>query len=191
MRQPALALLLVSALAAAPIAAKDKKPMADELTGTLISMNAPGAMGSRVQIWIEAYTPDDVAESLVKTLTDKGQQGLLNAITDFRAGTVRIGTSDGYPISVARQRVGPDGGRTIILATSRPFVGFAPAAGTRIEDYPFGLVEIKLAADGTGEGTLVGAAQLAFDPETKNLSVKTYATQPSRLSSVKAAKPKP
>ena len=189
MRHPVIAPLLAFSLVLAPTLAKEKKKMADEITGTLVSMNAPGAMGSRVQIWIEAYTADDVAASLVKTLSEQGQQPLLNAVTDHRAGTIRIGTSNGYPISVARQRVAADGSRTIFLVTSRPFVGFAPAAGTRIDDYPFGVVEIKLAADGTGEGTLVGAAQLALDP-ANNLSIKTYATQPSRLTNVKVTPPK-
>jgi len=144
--------------------------MADEFTGTLISMEVSAAMGKRVQNWVESYTPDDVAEGLIKTLSEQGQRPLLNAVTDLRVGTIKLGTSNGYPISVARQRVQPDGSRTVVLVTSRPFVGFAPAAGTRIDDYPFGLIELRLAADGTGEGTIVGAAQLAFDPATKDLS---------------------
>jgi hypothetical protein len=189
MRHPVIAPLVAFAMLLSPAVAKDeKKKMADQLTGTLVSMNAPGAMGSRVQIWIEEYTADDVAASLVKTLAEQGQQALLNAVTDHRAGTIRIGTSNGYPIAVARQRVAADGTRTVILATDRPFAGFAPAAGTRIQDYPFGIIELKLAADGTGEGTLVGAAQVSLDPETKMLGIKTYATQPSRLTSVKPVK---
>jgi|RhiMethySRZTD1v2_1073278.scaffolds.fasta_scaffold294924_2 hypothetical protein len=190
MRHPVISSLLAGVLVLFPAVAKDKKKMADEITGTLINMDAPGAMGSRVQIWVESYTPDDVAEGLIKTLSEQGQRALLDKVTDLHVGTIRVGTSNGYPISVARQRVAPDGSRTIVLATSRPFVGFAPNAGTRIDDYPFGLIELKLGADGTGEGTLVGAAQLAFDPTTKDLSVKTYAVQPSRLSNVKVAKPK-
>ena len=192
MRHPVIAPLLAFALALSPALApaKDKKKMADEFTGTLISMEVSAAMGKRVQIWVESYTPDDVAEGLIKTLSEQGQRPLLNAVTDLRVGTIKLGTSNGYPISVARQRVQPDGSRTVVLVTSRPFVGFAPAAGTRIDDYPFGLIELRLAADGTGEGTIVGAAQLAFDKATKDLSVKTYATQPGRISSVKAAQPK-
>ncbi|HJQ97260.1 MAG TPA: hypothetical protein VJ826_03045 [Candidatus Polarisedimenticolaceae bacterium] len=188
MRHPVIAPLVAGALLLSPAVAKEKKKMADQFTGTLVSMTAPGAMGSRVQIWIDSYTPDDVAEGLIKTLSEQGQRALLDKVTDLDVGRIRVGTSNGYPISVARQRVAADGSRTIVLATSRPFVGFAPNAGTRIEDYPFGLIELKLAADGTGEGTLVGAAQLAFDPTTKDLSVKTYATQPSRLTTVKPVK---
>jgi hypothetical protein len=187
MKHPVIAPLVAFALLLSPAVAKERK-MADQFTGTLVSMTAPGAMGSRVQIWIEQYTDDATAEGLIKTLTEQGQNALLDKVTDLHVGTIKVGTSNGYPVSVARQRVAADGSRTIVLATSRPFAGFAPAAGTRIQDYPFGLVELKLAADGTGEGTLVGAAQLAFDPATKDLSVKTYAVQPSRLTSVKPVK---
>ena len=102
------ALLTAAVLAGASVPAKDKKPMADEFTGTLISMET-GQMGTRVVIYIEAYTPDDVAERLVATLAEKGQQGLLNVISDERAGTLRLGTADGYPIAVARQRVDASG----------------------------------------------------------------------------------
>ena len=58
MRNPAIPSLLALALVLTPAGAKDKKKMAEDITGTLISMTAPGAMGSRVQIWIEQYTDD-------------------------------------------------------------------------------------------------------------------------------------
>jgi hypothetical protein len=188
MKHPVIAPLVAFALLLSPAVAKEKKKPAEQLTGTLVSMNAPGAMGSRVQIWIEAYTDDATAEGLIKTLSEQGQRALLDKVTDLHVGTIKVGTNNGYPISVARQRVASDGSRTVVLATSRPFVGFAPNAGAKMDDYPFGLIELKLAADGTGEGTLVAAAQLAFDPATKDLSVKTYAVQPSRLTNVKPVK---
>jgi hypothetical protein len=178
-----LTLLAIPAFAA-------KKPMADEFTAVFISMNAPGAMGKPVQIWIESYTTDDVAESLITTLEQKGQQGLVNALPDMRAGTMRIGTSDGYPISIARQRVNADGSRTIVAVSNRPFVGFQPQGGTRVQDYPFGVIEIKLDAEGKGEGQIIGSAQLSFDKDKKNLNIASYAVQPGRLSDVKT-KPKP
>ena len=95
---------VVSSLLAVSALAKDKKPMADEFTGVFINMNTPGAMGSQVSIWVEAYTADDVAQQLKGILAEKGQAALHNAITDYRAGTLRIGTANSYPLSVARQR---------------------------------------------------------------------------------------
>jgi hypothetical protein len=178
------------ATVAAPAFAEDKKPVADEFTAVFISMNAPGAMGSPVQIWVNEYTTDDVAKSLALALAEKGQQGLLDAITKIQVGQIRIGTSMSYPMSVARQRANADGTRTVFLVTNRPFDGFQPAGGTRVQDYPFGVIELNLKADGSGEGQIVGAAQLSFDDAKKNLNIASYAVQPGRLSDVKAKKKK-
>jgi hypothetical protein len=175
---------LVLLLAAVPAGA-EKKPMADEFTGVFISMNAPDAMGSQVRVWVESYTADDVAQKLAATLAESGQKGLLDAITDLRIGTIRIGTASGYPISVARQRPNADGSRTVFLATSRPLVGFQPRPGAKIDDYPFGIIELKLGPDGKGEGTIVGAAQLSFDESKRNLNIASYATEPGRISDLK------
>ena len=187
-RRLAAAIVAGSLLAAPSFAKKEKAPLADQFTATLISMEVSAAMGKRVQIWIESYTPDDVAASLVQTLAEGGQRPLQNAIADHRAGTIKIGTSNGYPIAVARQRVAEDGSRLVFLVTNRPMTGFTPMAGARIDDYPFGVIALKLAADGTGEGTLVGAAQLSFDTEKKSLTLRSNATQPSRLSAVTPVK---
>jgi len=163
----------------------EKAPLADRFEGVFISMNAPGAMGSRVEIWIDAYTSDDVAAQLVGLLEQKGQQDVLNQVTKLQAGRLQIGTSNAYPIAVARQRANDDGSRTVFLVSSRPFAGFEPRTGTRIEDYPFGIIELKLDATGKGEGQIIGAAQLSFDPATKHLNIASYAVEPGRLSEVK------
>jgi hypothetical protein len=188
-RRFAIATVSILALLSAPVLAEDKKPMADEFTAVFISMNAPGAMGSPVQIYIESYTPDDVAESLAKTLQEKGQLALVNALPSTRAGTIRIGTADGYPLSIARQRTAEDGSRTIFLASNKPFAGFAVAEGGNAANYPFGFIQLDLKPDGTGTGTIVGAAALSFD-DKKNLTVGMQASQPGRLSDVKTKKKK-
>ena len=180
---PALALLTLVVIPAFA----EKKPMADEFTAVFISMNAPGAMGSPVQIWIENYTTDDVAESLMTTLQTKGQTALVNALPGTRAGTIRIGTSDGYPISLARQRPTADG-RVILLASNRPFVGMTQG-GVAAADSPIGFIQLELKADGTGTGTIIGAAQVSVDAN-KNLTVASEAVQPGRLTGIKT-KPKP
>jgi len=179
-----VAVCSVLALLALPVLAEEKKPMADEFTAVFISMNAPGAMGKPVQIWVEAYTPDAVAQSLAATLQEKGQVALLNALPTTRAGTIRIGTSDGYPVSIARQRKNADGSRTVFLASNKPFAGLAVAEGGNALNYPFGFVQLELKADGTGTGTIIGAASLTFDQQ-KNLTVSMAQAQPGRLSDVK------
>lgn len=183
-----VATVAVLMLLATPGFAAEKKPMADEFTAVLISMNAPGAMGKPVQIWIENYTTDEVAESLMTTLETTGQSALINAIPETRAGTIRIGTSDGYPISIARQRQ-TENGRVVILASNRPFVGLTEG-GPAAAKYPIGFIQLELDADGKGTGTIIGAAQVTVD-DKRNLTVASQSSQPGRLSDVKTkAKPK-
>jgi hypothetical protein len=59
--------------------------------------------------------------------------------------------------------------------------------GLRAQDYPIAFIELKLKADGTGEGTVVGMAKVSFD-ESKNLNIASYGTQPGRLMNVQTAK---
>jgi hypothetical protein len=152
-----------------------------------ISMNAPGAMGKPVQIWIENYTTDEVASSLMTTLKTKGQTALLNSLPNTRAGTIRIGTSDGYPISIARQRQTTEG-RVVIMASNRPFVGLTDGGPAGAES-PIGFIQLNLNPDGTGTGTIIGAAQVTVDAGN-NLTIASEAVQPGRLSDVKTRKPK-
>ena len=184
-RRIAIAVFAMLALLIVPVVAEEKKPI-DEFTAVFISMNAPGAMGSPVQIWIESWTPDDVASSLATTLQQKGQAGLINAMPNTRVGTIRIGTSDGYPIMVARQRTTADG-RVVLLASNRPFLGVGGAAYAN--DDPFGFIQLNLNANGTGDGTIIGAAAISFDAQ-KNLTIASQSSQPGRLSDVKERKPK-
>jgi len=181
------------ALLAAPAAAaekKEKKPVVDQFTGTLVTMTGATArgLGEQVTIWIDEYTTDDVAQSLIKTLADGGQIALRDELQNHRAGRLRVGTNTSYPLCVARQRIASDG-RVILLATNSPLTGFQMNQGLRAQDYPIGFIELKLKADGTGEGTVVGMAKVSFD-ENKNLNIASYGTQPGRLMIVETAKKK-
>jgi len=185
--RPIVAVLLASGLLAGFAAAKEKKekkPVADQFTGTLLTMTGPtsGGLGDPVTIWIDEYTSDEVAQSLIKTLADGGQIALRDELQNHRAGRIRVGANTSYPLAIARQRIGTDG-RVVLLATNSPLSGYAINEGLRAQDYPIGFIELKLKADGTGEGTVVGMAKVSFDDQ-KNLSIASLRTQPARLTNV-------
>ena len=190
--RPVLVLLFALAVLAAPaaMAKKEKKPVVDQFTGTLVTMTGATArgLGERVTIWIDEYTTDEIAQSLMKTLADGGQTALRDALQNHRAGRLRVGTNTSYPLAVARQRIASDG-RVILLATNSPLTGYQLNQGLRSQDYPIGFIELKLKTDGTGEGTVVGMAKVSFD-ENNNLSIASYGTQPSRLMNVETVKKK-
>ena len=185
--RPVLALLAAMALFAGSASAaekKAKKPVVDQFTGTLVTVTGATAhgLGDPVTIWIDAYTTDQVVDSLKKTLADKGQTALRDALQNYTAGRIRVGTNTSYRLAVARQRVSPEG-RVILLATNAPLNGYQIQPGLRTQDYPVAFIKLTLKPDGKGEGTVVGLAKVAFDDE-KNLTIASYATQPSRLSDV-------
>jgi hypothetical protein len=186
------ALIVVLAVASAfavvsAAAKKEKKPLADQFTAQLVSVNAAtaGGLGDQVTIWIDAYTSDDDAASLRKVVMEGGQDTLISALSNQRAGRIRIGDSMTYPLCVARERKGSDG-RVVWLATNNPLAGVPLTQGLRAEDYRIGFIELKLKNDGTGEGTLIGMAQIGID-ENNNLSVASLGTQPNRLINVQTA----
>ena len=186
-RRSMVPLLIVLTLLVAPtVAAKKKelKPVVDEFTGTLVTNSGPttGEVSHQVTIWIEEYTTDDVAQSLMKTLADGGQTALRDALQNHRAGRLQVGKNTSYPLSVARQRIDFEN-RVVQLVTSSPLNGFPLSPGVRPQDYPIGFIEVKLRPDGTGDGTVVGMAKLAFDRE-KNLRTAGYGTQSASLSNV-------
>jgi hypothetical protein len=166
----------------------EKKSVADQFDATLVTMTGPTArgLGDPVTIWVDAYTSDTDAQKLLTILAEKGQTALRDALGNYRAGRLRIGTSTSYPIAVARQIPAADG-RIVRLATNAPLTGFQIQQGMRSQDYPIGFIELKLKSDGTGEGTVVGMAQVSFD-EKGNLNIASYATSPGRLTNVRTAK---
>jgi hypothetical protein len=55
-------------------------------------------------------------------------------------------------------------------------------------DYEYMFAEMRIGPDGKGQGTLVPAARIDYDPDTKTIEVENYASQPVRLSEVRIEK---
>ena len=165
---------------------KEKKQVLEQFEGTLVTMSGPTAagLGQPVTVWVEEWTSDDVVKTLAKTLSEKGQPALRDALGELNVGRLRIGTSLGYPLSVARQFTTPEG-RVIRFATNRPLQGFELNKGSRSQDYPIAFIELKLKPDGTGDGVAIGMAKVAFD-ENNRLTISSYGTSPAKLTNVRA-----
>lgn len=165
---------------------KEKKQVIEQFEGTLVTTTGPTAagLGQPVTVWVEEWTTDDVVKSLAKTLSEKGQPALRDALGELNVGRLRVGTSLGYPLSVARQFTTPEG-RVVRFATNRPLQGFELNKGYKSQDYPIAYIELKLKPDGTGEGVAIGMAKVAFD-ENNRLTISSYGTSPAKLTNVRA-----
>jgi len=100
-----------------------------------------------------------------------------------KVGFIRSATSIGYPLRFARKIDLPGGGSRILLATDRP-VGFLEAtSSSRRNDYPFLLIDIRLDANGKGEGKLLNFARVNWADEG-TIEVENWDREPVRLTQV-------
>lgn len=190
---PSLVVLSLAFSAAGPAPRQvraDSKPVlhltafAVDLGGTTSRASA-GTLDIAIERW---SAPEEIAK-LQAQLTEKGEEGLLDALQKLRrVGYIRTPTSVGWPIHFAEQVVDARGGRRIIFATDRPMSFWEVVNRPRSADYAFLMGEIRLGPDGKGEGKLVPAGKVEYNSETKTLEIENYSSQPVRLTEVRVVK---
>jgi hypothetical protein len=154
-----------------------------------VDMNSPRARTATLDFAIDRWSTDADMQKLKDALAEKGHDALLDTLQHLpRAGYVRTSRSLGWDVHFAREVVGSDGSRKIIIATDRPMSFWEIANHPRSADYAFMVAEIRLSPDGKGEGTLVPAARLNFDGESNTFEVENFQTSPVRLNEVRAEK---
>jgi hypothetical protein len=178
-----------AALLGTPAAAGKKAPPADTFVGTVVTLGGTTSLGLGERLWLrlDTYTTDEEIAEVVRAWGRGGQDAMREALHRYRAGTLRVGTNSGYPIAIARQRR-TDSGQVVLLFIDRPIQGFELQEGLLSRDYPFAFVELKLDAQGRGEGTVVGLAKLEVDPASGAIVVKSYGAPPSRVTNVRRSK---
>lgn len=157
------------------------------------AVSMPRGRAGTLDIVIERWSTDDEREKLRGVLAEKGGgDALLAAIQRVkpRCGFIRRSGTLGWDIQFCRETPLPDGGRRIILATDRPINFREARSQPRSIDYQFMLIEIRLKADGKGEGKLAEAAKVAYDKDTNTVEIENYGQEPVRLTQVEVVGPK-
>jgi hypothetical protein len=174
---------------AAPGARAADKPVL-HLTAFAVDLGGPTtrARSGTLDIVINRWSTPQEISNLKAILTEKGADGLLDAFQKMKeVGHIRTPTSVGWPIHFAQQVTG-SAGRRIIVATDRPMSFWELMNRPRSADYEFLLAEIRIGADGKGQGTLVPAGRIDYDNESNTLEVENYSTEPTRLTEVRVLK---
>lgn len=185
-KTPALFRTVFFVLAALAASAAFAQPHGEQLTGNLV--DPAGTLGhfrsntAPVVIHIDRYAEDADVNRLAGILKQKGPDDLRETLWDQEDGYIRIGSGLGYPIAVARSHATPDGGRIIRLMMDRPISQREVIDNAHTLDYPFGFIEIKLDAQGKGEGTFYQAAKVSITGG--KLDVESYSPQPLKLLAV-------
>ncbi len=181
-------LLLVCAGLIIPGSATSGAKGRDEVFSALAQLPVEGNT-TNVKIYINGYSSPQDAERLHATLLDGGPNALLKTLTKMKSlGRIeREGSIGNYDFKFILSKPTATG-RHIYAVADRP-IGFLEAYfSTRSKDYPFGILELDLKADGSekekGEGTLIYAAKLrVVSGEKVELENLTFA--PIRLLGVR------
>lgn len=134
----------------------------ERFTGRIIDMGGtvPGWAEPFV-LHIDGFSSDAEIARLTSALKEKGTSGLHAALLATKQnGWVRIG---GEPVpfyGIARSGALPDGTRVVRVLTERAIMPVEKRVSSRAGDYPFGWIELKLDANGKGEGRLTAAASV-------------------------------
>lgn len=139
-----------------------------------------------VDITINRWTTDAERDRLVDVVKEKGADGLLSALRKMdEIGHIQSAGSLGYPLRFAREVQNSSGGRRIIIGTDRRMSFLELREQPRTVDYPFVIMDIRLNADGKGEGKLMPLAKITTDRD-HIVEIENYASEPVRLTSVES-----
>lgn len=165
-------------------------PLPLRLTAFAVNMsNIATGTTATIDFTIDRWSTDAERDKLLSTFLERGPEKLLDALQDAKpTGRILAPDKVGWDIRYAGYRPLPEGGSQLILLTDRP-VGFREARNQpRTTDYPFTLIDIRLKADGTGEGKASVATKITYNKKTKQIELENYASEPIRLNQVKIVK---
>ena len=191
--------ILSLTLTAFPVAQSDAPFGSDKVTilGNALNMsNTATGANQTIRINIDRWSTPSQRQHLITTFLEKGgQQGLLKELEkqpelgrfNFPGylgpdpnNTMRLGTDIRY----ARNFAGEDGGRRIVIMTSR-VIGFREEVNQpRTTDYPFSIFEMRFDGQGEGQGKMSYATKITFDKKKNNVELENYASEPVRLNNL-------
>jgi len=177
-------LIPAAALAAVLGTTQTGAQTAERFTAAAINPNRGAA--SNIEIVINRWSTDGERDKLMSAMLEKGPDKLLETLQGLpRVGYLRTPETTGWDIHFARQIPGRDGGQRVTLITDRRIEFWEAVNRPRSIDYPFTVVELRLNADGEGEGKMSLATKIIADKEANLITLENYDLQPVMLTKVK------
>ncbi|MDX1562373.1 MAG: hypothetical protein R3305_05575 [Gammaproteobacteria bacterium] len=163
-------------------------------TYTAITTNMTPA-GVELKADILEWSDDDARAAVIDALAAEDPVAALKELPT--AGVVwRSGSAVGHSVKYAHRETLANGDQQITLVTDRVIgsTSFNPwTAGddaTVNEELGYSVVEMNVATDGSGTGTMSLAAEIVIDPAANTIGLAPDASAPSLLADV-ALQPKP
>lgn len=141
-----------------------------------------------VDINIERWSTPEERDRLKGALREGGPDLLLKELRKLdETGRILTPGDVGSPLRFVWQMPLPDDGRRIIIATDRRIGFFEAVNRPRSADYPFLLLDLRLGADGKGQGKLLPLARIQVNDDHL-VEIENYASEPVRLTQVRVVK---
>jgi len=185
-RWTAPALLIAAASFAPRVVTAQDAPVTIEAVA--VSLGGPTMRSGTAQVTlrIDRWSTDADLAKLKDAVVEKGDDALLSALQHAKpVGNLSTNGGLGWDIHYAQRVALPGGGWKISFATDRPMSFGERVNSTRSRDYEYLLGEVRVGADGKGDGKLVPRASVMYDAENNTLSIENYDSVPVRLSNVR------
>jgi len=184
------ALPAVIALSTLSATAQKKKSseFQEVYTGTIVSMNG-GLASTGFNLSIGNFTSDEDAQRYLAILAEGDQFDVLKKIENLELGRLSSTGRVGRNLLVVRKTQLPDGKIRIVAAFERWQRMVELRGGYRSQDYPFGLMEIILDANGKkGSGTFIAACKIDLKRDKKTgkyqLELENFGSYPHKVMGV-------
>jgi hypothetical protein len=182
MRALALGLCTLTLLPTIPPAGQSPLPETFAFRARATGNNRP----VRVEITIQAWAQPMLDAQLYEIVRDHGGAGLRAALQQLpQTAEMRVDAYRSYPLQYAREFIAEDGSRRLLLATHTP-IGFQGGEGYfRASAGAFTVIELRVDADGEGDGTAEIAEEVSFDADQRTFGLSGSRAGSVRLSSVR------
>lgn len=158
-----LAIFTILAVSAGIVLAQQA---AEVYTANAIAAEAvPGAIYGRIVIRVVSYTTPDEKAKLVEAFKKSSEDGVA-AMLPMSTGYLNVEGQDGRKIHAAFQRDRSDGTHEIILVCEHKASRLEEWRGTKPEDHPLAVIQLRFGTDGKATyGEIFPAVKLTITPE--------------------------
>jgi hypothetical protein len=187
-RNRLICLMFATLVAIGATPASSGQALPEHFSAFAVTTGGPRTEGGagQVDITISRWSSEAETARFVAALQKGGHDALIREFGDVKSvGTIRSPGSLGYDLRYAQQEDLGDGQRRIVLATDRPMSFYETVNRPPSVDYPFTFIELRVNAEGRGEGKLAIASAIGASRTGKMIQIYNYDAQPIQLNEVR------